>query len=80
MALSKTCVAALHDMPPKKMHKKTPIYETLYIPFKKNFNLFFGKTYRSLHIVPRSTIWYEASMDTLAQVSVGGLPHVAVRR
>ena len=78
MALSKTCVGALYA--PKKIHKKNPIYETLYIPFKKKFNFFFGKTYRSLHIVPRSTIWYEASMDTLAQVSVGGLPHVAVRR
>jgi hypothetical protein len=66
-------------MPPLKMHKKTHIYETLYIPFKKNFN-FFWKTYRSLHIVPRSTMWNEASMDTLAQVSVGGLAHVAVRR
>ena len=77
MALSKTCVGALYA--PKKIHKKNPIYETLYIPFKKIFNFFFVKKYRSLHIVPRTTIWYEASMDSLAQVSVGGLAQVAVR-
>ncbi len=67
-------------MPPKQIQIKNPIYDTLYVSFKKDFNLFLCKTYRSPHIVPRTTIWYEASMDSLAQVSVGGLAQVAVRR
>ena len=64
MALSKTCVGALYA--PKKIHKKNPIYETLYIPFKKIFNFFHVKKYRSLHIlvVPRTTIWYDCLLYT----------------
>ena len=67
-------------MPQKQIQKKKTIYDTLYVSFKKDFNFFLCKTYRSLHIVPRTTIWYEASMDSLAQVSVGALAQVAVRR
>ena len=65
---------------PQKNSQKKPYLRNPLHSFQKNIQFFYVKKYRSLHIVPRTTIWYEASMDTLAQVSVGGLAQVAVRR
>ena len=66
-------------MPQKKFNKKPP-FTTPFTFLSKKISIFLCKNYGSLHIVPRTTIWQEASMDSLAQVSVGGLAQVAVRR